>query len=898
MTETSENVKTSFDSNSKNKSKILALKQWGIFLGIAIGSLFLVMLPFIIRGKYFTIDGYLISDGISQHSAFIEYMFKRGLFSGLGEYDYNVGLGADYTVSFAYYLMFDPVNLLLYILPRSNFLFSYSVLISVRFLICAIAMFVYLRNHKVKFSFTVIFSVAYMLSGFIVYSFTRHPCLSAGAMYMPLITLGLEKAIDKKQPYILVVFTFLTTISSFYMAYMVTVYAVVYAAVYYVMSVRNKGEKVTAKKFLLAFLRVAGYYLIGLLLASFMLLPVAYGYLNTARSSGKGLRLYSLKELVSTYGTFFAPYTGANYTPVMFNLFTVILGLVAAAKGRNRTFVIVFCVFAVGAFIPVFGYIMNLCNYANNRYSFIISFCAYALIALSLNDEKGVLNVKTFSFAVKGFTAIVSGLALLAVYYAVSLIDKSAHTVGFVFAVIGAIVFTAGILAGLFFLFRKKIGEFKLLKHITFKKLIICFCALALIYPFAFNIVYTEYFDNGTRYASQRSEAEKYVGSIGDDFVRLDYYSYLDWDGYNRPINNGGYKGTQQYNTVIPKVTEEFMRSNSVPVFNGTLGISGFNGRTALEALMCTKYYHKRNGDYVPVQFSPDENADDLYVTDDYVRFGTVFGQTLNSKAYYDLSAAERQYAMLTAVVTETSENIEYTSIEKSDIFYIKNRILSEDKELNIPIAGCENKELYLYYKLADCVDRELEITCGKTSVNQITWYTRKQFYDGITEYVIKLDSAGESINIKLKGDRVNAEEIRVFAFGNDDILSLIRAAAANPHLTETEFTPHGFSGKINSDGGTMLIQLPYSKGWKAAVDGKSTEIIDADSGLMAIEVDGGEHTVEFTYSTPWLNIGVIVTCLSAAAFAALITLGVIRYVLTRKSGAREEKEEIQEEVR
>ena len=47
-----------------------------------------------------------------QHAPFLKYMFERGLFRGLGDYDYNIGLGADYTVSFAYYMMFDPINLL------------------------------------------------------------------------------------------------------------------------------------------------------------------------------------------------------------------------------------------------------------------------------------------------------------------------------------------------------------------------------------------------------------------------------------------------------------------------------------------------------------------------------------------------------------------------------------------------------------------------------------------------------------------------------------------------------------------------------------------------------------------------------------------------------------------
>ena len=190
-----------------------ALERWGAFLGIAALCLLVVILPYIVRGKYL-----LFSDGITQHATFLEYMFRNGLFRGAGGYDYAIGLGADYMTSFAYYMMFDPVNLLLYILPRSDFLLSYSIVICVRYLLTAVSMYVYLRRHGVRQTLSVIFAVAYMLSGYALFTYVRHPDLSCGAMWLPLLTLGLEKAIDRNRPFLLIGTLFFTVLGSFYMA--------------------------------------------------------------------------------------------------------------------------------------------------------------------------------------------------------------------------------------------------------------------------------------------------------------------------------------------------------------------------------------------------------------------------------------------------------------------------------------------------------------------------------------------------------------------------------------------------------------------------------------------------------------------------------------------------------
>ncbi len=862
-----------FTCDEEKKSKTDALKRWGVFLGIAIFALFLYVLPFMIRGNYLAWGGTgAYSDGIAQHATFLEYMFKHGLFSGLGEYDYNIGLGADYAVAFAYYTMFDPVNFLLYILPRSNFLLSYSVLACIRFLICAICMYVYLRSHKVRQTLSVVFSVAYMLSGYIMFTFTRHPCLTAGAMYLPLITLGLEKAIDKNNPFILIAFTFLTTISSFYMAYMVTIYAVLYAVLYYVNKVHAQGEKIKARKFAAVFFRTAGYYLIGLLIASFMLFPVAYGYITGARGDSKGLAIFSPFDLLSIFVSFFAPYAGKCYTAVMLNIVAVLLGFAAFAACPRAVMSKMTVILTVCLFIPVAGYVMNIFNYANNRYTYMFSFCAYALIAQFLNGlNSGEIKKKERSIIIKGAVTVCVIAVNLVVWWLIYSIVVKAHAVFGALIATAAVAVTASSAFALYGFYKTDISGDVIFKKIGYGALIWAFVGFVLVQAVIFGAVYSSQFnDNGKRYSAYVSAPETYAATTKtDDFVRLDTYA----DACNRPLNNG-YKGTVIYNSMYGESVSEFLSANMLYTFSPTLGMSGLNGRTALQALLCTKYYYATKTVVTPTGFNESEDISGLYIADDYVRFGTVFENTVSEEFLYSIPEIERQYLMLSGVVIENGKITEYTPLVAKKESTEKAFTLYPENTKNINIDGALGADIYLKIRLAELPTKKTVVTvsCGEESFEIEVAPKGHQMYTGQTEWLMKLDGRSDNVSISIKnGMELKFEETEFYEVSEAAIMQLIRAASARAHLTDTEFNSRGFVGKINSSGGTMLIQLPYSKGWKAEVDGERAEVKKADCGLMAIEVSGGEHDVKFTYRTPWLNAGIAVTAVAAAVCAGLI---------------------------
>lgn len=93
--------------------------------------------------------------------------------------------------------------------------------------------------------------------------------------------------------------------------------------------------------------------------------------------------------------------------------------------------------------------------------------------------------------------------------------------------------------------------------------------------------------------------------------------------------------------------------------------------------------------------------------------------------------------------------------------------------------------------------------------------------------------------------------------------------------------TPTKISGAIKSDAaGVLMIAIPCQEGWKVKVDGKESKLLKCDYGFVGTLVEPGEHSIEVTFSLPYLKEGV---CISV--IGAIIT--VIYFLFFRKMATR-----------
>ncbi len=81
-------------------------------------------------------------------------------------------------------------------------------------------------------------------------------------------------------------------------------------------------------------------------------------------------------------------------------------------------------------------------------------------------------------------------------------------------------------------------------------------------------------------------------------------------------------------------------------------------------------------------------------------------------------------------------------------------------------------------------------------------------------------------------------------------------------------------SGKVYSETDNYLYAaIPYEDGWEAFVDGKEVDIIKANVAFSAIELDAGNHNIEFRYTTPMLDEGLIISSIGIIIFASWFVL-------------------------
>lgn len=75
------------------------------------------------------------------------------------------------------------------------------------------------------------------------------------------------------------------------------------------------------------------------------------------------------------------------------------------------------------------------------------------------------------------------------------------------------------------------------------------------------------------------------------------------------------------------------------------------------------------------------------------------------------------------------------------------------------------------------------------------------------------------------------------------------------------KYDNYGFTAKATvSDTNLMVFSVPYDSGWSATVNGKSVEIEKVQNGFMAVLVPEGQVDIRFTYQTPGLKLGLIIT--------------------------------------
>lgn len=149
--------------------------------------------------------------------------------------------------------------------------------------------------------------------------------------------------------------------------------------------------------------------------------------------------------------------------------------------------------------------------------------------------------------------------------------------------------------------------------------------------------------------------------------------------------------------------------------------------------------------------------------------------------------------------------------------------------------------------------------------------------YDGYVDRYV-MDGTAEKYRDRLMLHGIYLEDADIKKYG--DLLTKYTRADI-PNLTDKvyfadckkraanacdnfAFDSDSFAATIHLEKDNLVFfSVPYEEGWSVTVNGEQRDVIKANVGFMAVKADAGENIIEFTYRTPGLLQGSIVTGIS-----------------------------------
>ncbi|MGD9886787.1 MAG: YfhO family protein [Bacilli bacterium] len=829
----------------------------------------------------------------------------------------DFGLGSDVFTYYTFYSLFDTLNIIAIILPIKWIGFEYGFFIGVRLYFSGIFFIWLLKYQKIhNYKALLLASLFYIFNVTVLYSAFRHPMFINGVLWLPLIILGAMKCLDKKPPYLLLVGAFLAFITQFYL----TIYAAVAFEVFVIIKLWLQRKKTTKTALFKDWMRVNLWFALGILLAGFVLVPQLLAVYYGARAQTKGLLFFDSLYYLATFSSFFIPMVSSSYTSGLGNGLVFLLTLIFFFQNKKDWKTIFFTFFSLMLLVPFFGYTINGFSYVNNRWSYILLFPAGLALGEVL-DKNEIIPTTHMKRPTQFLMSLFVAMALwLLGYLGTKWFSKPAN-LSWQISIANIIVWVLILMNNQHFLD----GFFSKIKPLSLKWVPKLLITSYVVFGLAISLLYVFSQTTDTNLAAYDHQ-EAFDQFPEDGFYRIDQSSYVlrsDYLGNDNLVY--GFNSPYTYNSMVPGAMANVIDYYNVYNLNSTVGYTGFNNRTALNAInqvryMMIKAQDKKATPYdflESFRFNINEVVNPtianggtlsgqleeviVYESNHFLPLGFVYHQYVSQSQADEMNAVERENLLLThALVQEEKPLIAYNPINKQlseNVFFSKlvksgtTYLCEEGAFLTFTIPTTLGMDVYFHADVFRELDNHkvnyyVEAYQNEQLISRFreTLYARGTFfyYDN-HEPLINLGSfASGNIEVKISFDPGRYEIANLGYYLNDvsGINNQVNQLKQEP-LTNLTFSSHGFSGDITlNEDGLLFISLPYSSGFKAFVDGKEAIIKKVNMGYMGLSLEQGEHKITFAYQTPGMNIGLLLS-----AGSIIVVLGLVLIDFRKKRG-------------
>lgn len=818
-------------------------------------------------------------------------------------YDFRLGMGGDALTYLSMWYL-EPVSFLGIFFDYDKIEAVYDFLVILRLYLVGLSFGVYSFYMNAKKPFPIVCgALIYVFSGW-TFFFLRHPVFYATLIYLPLLFIGIEEILKKKNAFCFTVMVFLSAVTHYYFLYINTIFIVFY----FIMRYWDFEKKKTWKTFFRYCYSAAWRYLLGIGLSMVIFLPNLVTFFNSNRTN-KIVETGSLLHFgKGWFPKVILSLAAANFTPgfYLYNGFSalgIILFMVWVRKRKCSNNLKISVIMVLVAFmVPVVTFAFHGFSSVHFRWNYILGFLFgfSAVRVLSIIEKAKFRNIlPEFLFVI-----LYSGIQ---VFYP-ELSNENTISSTFFFLVF---VF-------LISLYLKLQDSYKYRLYYLFMDVILLVLCCNIYYN-AQNIYSSDIGNYVSEFVDKNSSYSQITDTSAFGISALDRKGFYRIDSANVDVKNENaavfldYYGISFYVNVMDKYLAQY---NYELENRGTrlLDTLDNDNRTIMDEVASVRYFTIFEGEEANVPYgytfvkqtnTPSGRICKIYENNYFLPIGYTYDRCISKTDYERLNALEKQETLMQAAVVEddnalaldafSSEKVEYTSLRESNVtingvgcdYNEESKVVTVHQSGGFLTVGFDKKancETYVRLKnvnidsfnnaywLVSLFNDELKI------YKEIELRSNTATYSyGCYDYLINLGYSQDGINYINIGFPVVGEftldEIQVFYQPMDSYkrhaLSLKENTLEN--VVESENNIEGII-KLDEDK-ILVLSIPYNIGWTVYVDGEKAELNRVNVTFMGLCLEEGMHSIELRYRTPGLKEGGVISFCSAVVFMTLFIL-------------------------
>lgn len=856
---------------------------------------------FIINGVYpFGDESFMHSDMYHQYVPFLSEMQSKLKSGDSLLYSWNVGIGSNFLALYGYY-MASPINWLVVLVPDQYLIEFMTWLVALKIGLCGFTFCFYLTRHFKTKSFVLVpFAIFYALSGFLA-AYNWNVMWLDCVVLFPLIAVGLEALVKEGKYKLYCISLALCILSNYYISIMVCIFLVLYFLLQLVcshMSLRQMGA--AAVRFALFSLLAGG-------LAAVLLIP-EYAALHLTDFSEFNFPdtltfYFSFLDMIARHCMNVNVETGLDHWPNIYCGVAVFLLVPLYVTNtrislREKAAYIGLLAFMLLSFSTnMLNFIWHGLNYPDSlpcRQSFLYIFLLLTLCA------KAVLNIRGCSLkALGGCFCLSLGFVLL---FEKLMADEEAYrTETFLLTALFLCLY------GVFLYFYRNRNAAAEGKRYGM-------CLLAVL---TLTSVTVEAAVNTYTTSCSVTSRSSYLNNLDSYQTLVERTRERDTDFYRFEKTS---RVTKNDGTLVGYPTASLFSSTSnghVQDFYDKMGMSDskvfycFDGATPLSSsLLGVRYVFSRSANEDPLLYTLIDQEGDIYLYE--CRYSLPLGFMISSGSGFSASAQppEASGSADASASAFTDENVssqtagtEESASEASPLDELLGNIddtrtdaleRALDSEGATPLdtqnrmvqaLGLE-QNLFTSVGALQEEDGATTITAdvsghyyayvGDTGVNTLKMESEagsKSFSQVKYHYICDLGwhDAGDVISLTSE----DSSSLNVSAYRlNFDVMDEVISILGEQTMTVDSYSSTHINGHIDvSRAGELILSVAYEPGWTILVDGEEVQPGLFDDTFISLSLTEGEHTIEMRYRPAGLTIGIIISLICLAIFAAIVLL-------------------------